>query len=446
MKMKKNAATTLDLPIMEKYDKLSTDGKKFISAVMSIEERDGWHGQGTVPPASLLEDVLHSFERNTDIGLELPFLSTLTYISGFLCAQNVKIKINRTQKISPQIWNIILAKSGSGKTYATSVVGKNFQNNVPTLENTSSGVALIQAIQKTPRGVWIRDEFGQYLRSIQTQPHMEKAKDILLSAYNGEKIEHITKSDSIVVEDYAFSIFGITVTETFLEQVGPESLVDGFAQRFNYLYVEKNDDRKMVDFPVYYSERKMTDCDWAREKKIEDSINKILSRTDLLNATFTIDAKAFQVFENVFRNLYQNDIPESFYRRVMFSMFSYASVYHVLLNKNGTEIDEESMRYASQVVILHLKDIKKLLMNSGWSELELLIQKCESWKVRFEEKHNKKATFRDLVAGVRDIKNTQQAKHMFLIISRKTDTVGNKEGRIPASDQSKSINLQGHQL
>ena len=242
MARKIKAPYALELPIMEEFDRLSEDGQRFISAIISIEERQKWHGHDAVPPSSLLDEVLRSFERNTDIPLEIPFSAVITYLSGFLCAQGAKVRISGTQTISPKTWIVTLADSGAGKTFATSKVGKSLGEGVPKLENTSSGVALIQAIQKTPRGVWIRDEFGQYLRSLQTQTHMEKAKDILLSAYNEETLEHITKSDSIVVEDPAFSILGITVNETFLDQVGSESLVDGFAQRFNYLYAEKAND------------------------------------------------------------------------------------------------------------------------------------------------------------------------------------------------------------
>lgn len=423
MPKKNRTPYTLELPIMEEFGRLSEDGQKFISAILSIEERQKWHGHDAVPPSSLLDEVLRSFERNTDIPLEIPFSAVITYLSGFLCAQGTKVRISGTQVISPKTWIVTLADSGAGKTFATSKVGKILGEGVPKLENTSSGVALIQAIQKTPRGIWIRDEFGQYLRSLQTQTHMEKAKDILLSAYNEETLEHITKSDSIVVEDPAFSILGITVNETFLDQVGSESLVDGFAQRFNYLYAERDEKRKITDFPIYFNERRMTDSDKKRESRLVKKAAKIFQRDDLNGAIFTVGGDAFDAFEAAFRDNFNGDIPESFYRRALFSMFSYACVYHLLLEKKGTEIGDDAMSYASRAIVIHLRDIKKLLVKSGWSELETLVQKCEDWKERFEKSKNRKATFRDLIAGVRDIKTTTQAKHMFLIISRRDKNV-----------------------
>jgi len=412
---KKGRPNTHDLPFMSEWEGMSQEGRKFVSAILSLQTREKWHGNQAVPPGSVLEDVLRSFERHTDIPLELPFLAWMTHLSGWLCAQDVKVRLNSHQAISPRLWSIVLASSGAGKTWAVNHVRKGMEE-VPQVENTASGVALVQAIKKTPKGIWVRDEMGMYLKSFQTQPHMEKAKDILLNAYNGDPIEHITKSDSIVIKDHAFSILGITVGETFLEQVGADSLIDGFAQRFNYLIADKDKARPIQDFPLYFDDRKMNEEDRKRLKRIENELRRLLSRTDLSGVELVLSNDALDVFEEVFRDNFKGQVPESFYRRSMFSMFSYAALYHVLLDKRGLEIGNEAMAYAARVVMMHLKDVKKILQKAGWSELELLLQHAEDWKRKWEEKHKKKAAARDLIAGVRAIKTIQQAKSILEIL------------------------------
>lgn len=412
---KKGRPNTYDLPFMDQWTDMSEDGRKFVASILALKSRDQWHGSQAVPPGTVLEDLLRSFERHTDIPLELPFQAWMTHLSGWLCSEGVKIRLNSTQVISPTIWAIVLASSAAGKSFAVDFVKKGMDK-VPQMENTASGVALVQAIQTTPKGIWVRDEMGMYLKSIQTQPHMEKAKDILLNAYGGSPIQHITKSDKIIVKDHAFSILGITVGETFLDQIGADSLVDGFAQRFNYLIADKDKARKIQDFPLYFDDRKMDDEDRKRLKRIRDEHERILTRTDLYGLELTLSDGALDIFEEVFRDNFKGQVPESFYRRSMFSMFTYAALYHVLLDKRGSVIGHDAMAYASRVVMMHLKDVKKLLQRAGWSELELLIQRTEEFHTKYEERHGRKPTARDLISGVWAIKTIQQAKSLLEII------------------------------
>lgn len=412
---KRGRPSQFELPFMDTFDSLTEEGQNYVAAILTLESREAWHGQAAVPPGSILEDVLRTFERHTDIPLELPFLGWMTYLSGFLCAQDMKIKINESQEITPKIWNVALAPSGAGKTFAVNRVRKQMTA-VPEMENAGSGVALIQAIQRTPKGVWFRDEFGQLLKSMQTQPHMEKAKDVLLNAYSGDAIEHITKKESIRVEEHAFSILGITVGDTFLEQVGAESLIDGFAQRFNYLYAERDPNRPITDYPIYFDDRKMTREDTRRAKRIEKGMAELMARDDLRGTVLTLSDDAMDIFTEVFQDNFKNALPESFYRRSMFTMFAYAAIYHIVLDKRGTEIGNQAMAYAARLVMMHLKDTKKLLEKSGWSELHLLIEKCAEWKAGFESKHGKKPTARDLIAGVRQIKTVAIANTVLRMI------------------------------
>jgi hypothetical protein len=78
---------------MAEFQGLSEEGQNFIAKILTLETRDKWHGKAAVPPGSVLDDILTHFERHTDIPLELPFIGWMTYFSGWLCAQDVRIQI-----------------------------------------------------------------------------------------------------------------------------------------------------------------------------------------------------------------------------------------------------------------------------------------------------------------------------------------------------------------
>ena len=116
-----------------------------------------------------------------------------------------------------------------------------------------------------------------------------------------------------------------------------------------------------------------------------------------------------ELFKEGFRKLFRDgDIPQSFYRRAMFSVFSYAVVFHVLAGKIGTTVGRDSISFAIRMVSLHLGSAKHLLDGFGLSELEKTIQKAEKLKARFHDE-GRKLTRRELISGVREIKNAPQA-------------------------------------
>ena len=150
MPRKKSSSKTQPLPFIENFFKLSKEEQQYVTSVIHLEERDKWEGHHAVPPASVLDDVLWSFERHTAIPLELPFVSFMTILSGFLCTKGVRIKVTETQSISPKIWVVGLANSGSSKSFTIDRVARLFCDKVPFLKSTASGVALLEALSETP--------------------------------------------------------------------------------------------------------------------------------------------------------------------------------------------------------------------------------------------------------------------------------------------------------
>ena len=363
----------------------------------------------------MLEDIIELFRRETDIPLELPLVTTLSLVSGHLNSQGVTVDVGFSLEC-PKLWTVVLAPSGAGKSFALATVEKMLsggreQPPVPMLQNAASAAMFVDNVEETPRGLWVRDEFGQFLNQINELQHMEEIKDILLNAYSGRPIERRTRAKSTRIEAHALSILGLSVAETFESQIGAESLVDGFAQRFNYLLADADPARPVTDFPIYFEGRGTPDVQ-ARLTRIESAWRAIIARRDLEGAVFSADEPALAEFKETFRSMYGDaEIPKSFYRRTLFSMFSYAAVYHVLTGTPGTVLTRDSMSLAARMVGLHLDHGRRLLNGYGLSDLEKAIRKAEDLRDR-RKAAGREIKPRDLVANIREIHNARMAREI----------------------------------
>ncbi|MFD0910300.1 DUF3987 domain-containing protein [Ruegeria arenilitoris] len=399
---------------------LTPEGIETIQAFRSYMGSPDWDGLKVVPPGSFLEEIIELFRRETDIPLELPMVAALSIVSGYLNALGAKYEISGSL-YAPKLWTVVLAASGSGKTFATDKVeswltdadGKPV---VPALQSASSAAQFVANIQQVPKGLMVRDEFGQFLNQIQHLRHMEEIKDILLQAFSGGDITRMTKEAQIIIQDHAFSILGITVGETFGGQIGAESLVDGFAQRFNFIHADRDPARQTQDFPIYFEN---WDCPaiQTRYARLRSDWLDLLARTEFEDAIFSFCPQAIGLFKDSFRTLFvEAEIPASFYRRAMFSAFSYAVVFHAIAGNQGTMIERDSMSLAVRMVALHLDHARRLLNNYGLSDLEKTVQKAETIRDRLKAQ-GRPLKARDLVSGIREIKSAPQAHSIMSLMS-----------------------------
>ena len=398
---------------------MSSEGKANLKAMISFKGSKDWAGLNVVPAGSMLEDILELFRDQTDIPLELPLAATLSHVSGYLNAVGAKYELGGSLQ-APKLWIVALAASGSGKTYATDKVSKwltdaSGSSVVPALLSASSAAKFAANINATPHGLMVRDEFGQFLNQIQTLSHMEEIKDILLQAFSGASIIRMTKETQICITDHAFSILGITVAETFESQIGADSLVDGFAQRFNYILADRDPERALEDYPIYFE-------DWNepyiqdRYNRIRSEWSKITTNPDYENTNFTFTGDALNFFKVSFKSLFNAaQIPGSFYRRAMFSVFSYAVIFHVTAGKSGSQVERDSVGLAVRMVALHLDNARRLLEGYGLSDLEKTIRKAEDLRDK-RASQGIDLTPRDMISSIREIKTAGQAKAILSLI------------------------------
>lgn len=365
--------------------------------------KDEWRGLVATPPGSFLENVIKCFYDKTDIPLEIPFFTALHYLSAYLLKSGVYIDFDG-QKIKPDLWSVILAQSGAGKTFASKAIGR-FIDQKADFPDVASSAKFVEELSKHNNGFWLRDEFAQFLKSVENQPHFMEMKDYLLRLYDGEEISRSTLKNETIIENPALVILGITVLETFMQNVSAESLADGFGQRFSYVIARKDPKRTLQDFPLY----EISDFKEKIARSWDDCI------CNINHERYILTKDSIEGFKTSFSLLCTTDIPDSFFRRIMFRGIRYSLIYHILLGKTSERIDEVDMGWAGRICALHVRDACELLEGHDKSELQNLLNNAEKVIQRLEEK-GEAISPRNLVRNMAKIKNTQEAKAILQIL------------------------------
>jgi hypothetical protein len=362
-----------------------------------------------VPPATLPEKVVNLFSDTTDIPLEIPFFIVLHYLSAFLLQKGVSIQF-AGQSIRPDLWTVLLAESGTGKTYAQSCIRKLLGDAVEWFPEPASAAKFVDELALHNRAFWSRDEFAQLLDGIEKQTHMAELKDYLLRTYDGEKIERRTRVAEVTVKDPALTIFGSTVGSTFLKKVSLEMLLDGFAQRFAYVIANPDKTRppkailEAMKYPFKY-------------QPVKDAWDQIAQSN--IHAEYKTCDAGEEAFISSFRFLLDDGgwkIPMSFFRRILFRGVKYALLYHLILKKQNDILDEQDFGWAGRVCALHLRDVHTLIkMHGGYEDFE---QKLRAAKAIVDKKRQqgKEPAARDLISGSRKIKGADEAKDLLSIL------------------------------
>lgn len=375
--------------------------REAIRATLSVNLNGQWPTlDACIPPGSILEDIRIAFEETTDIPSEIPVFATLHYLSALLLQKGARITF-AGESVKPDIWSICLAESGAGKTYAQSKIADALGADVTLFGDFASSAKFMEELRDRNNGLWLRDEFAQFLRSIEQQPHLQEAKDYLLRCYDGQRISRRTKSDEITVDDPALTIFGSTVYSTFRNNVTEEMLLDGFAQRFAYIVAER--DPKRAETAIYRTAHK-TEGIKAKWKAIA---------AKGMRNEYQVNDLGEKAFEEAFSVLIGRSnsasVPRSFFRRIMFRGVKYALLYHVLLGKSAPLLDAEDFGYAARVCALNLRDLRKVLDQFHMTEFQSLVDKAQAFVVR-KQSEKETVTPGKLVAGVRGIGNAPYAR------------------------------------
>lgn len=378
-----------------------------IKTKRSIRAR--WDGRDLVPAGSLIDDLLRSFAAGSSIPLDLPFWTLMHAVSARLCSMYVTLDLGSGNVVEPDLWTIVLAPSGAGKTFTSNKILKSLGGQVPVVPpGAASAAQLFIDIASQPRGLYFQDEFYQMLKQIETVGGpMAEARSIFLKLYDGENITRTTKKDgTIEIKNPRLSLLGLTVTDTFVDGIGSESLVDGFLQRFGICIAKPDAKRLGSDFPLWNVCPDLL--------KQWDKMFSVVSNGDV----YTLSDSALESYKGAFREYFEM-LPESFYRRVLWRTFKLALIYQIVTAPTKSKIiSKPAMDYAIRATERSIVDSADLLLRSKGGELGKAVESAQ----RAYDKAvglGKKFTPRDLLQAVPRLSNASTARFVYQLIDRR---------------------------
>jgi hypothetical protein len=396
-----------------RYLERNEQARETVRAMLDLdklgEALKGWRGDFVLPPGSSADVILTAFRRYTDIPLEIPFFAFLHFLSGVLLKRRVKIQ--GLGAMNADLWTVVLADSGSGKTWAHDAIAKAspVKSEFPM---PASGAAFIESLQSHNFGLWFVDEIAQTLKQIeQTGSPLADVKTYLLNTYGSHRIERTTKkSGTITIDEPCLSILGMNTPESFYKSLSQESLLDGFAQRFAFVIAKADPSRPMEKFPLYEQDKVVAQCGKAFE---------MLAAVPVLDEyVITDDAKKAyeQAFEDLLR--FTTNTPASFFRRAMFRTFRYALLYHIILGKTVPELDPADIAWGARLVRLHLADIHHILNRGEMAAVGNLMAKIEQLKAK-RAAQGLPTTPRDVKQRIRGFESVADAAALLKIVEEK---------------------------
>lgn len=360
------------------------------------------------PPASALDKMLQAFKEHTDIPLQIPLASFFSLLSTHLMSQSVRLEV-RGAEMPLDIWTVVLADSGAGKTFAFNMVAdaaKKVLGVEPKFSEVASAAAYAQQLEENNNTLWFCDEFAQVLAQIENiNSPMGQCKEYLLKTYDGKLIERITKANEIRIENPCLSVLGLNTVESFLNKVSEESFTDGFSQRFSYLLAKSDADRSPRDFAWYDMK--------AIRPELEQAWREIGSV--VIHSQYSVSEKAFRAYEIAYQTMFgAHGIAPSFYRRLTFKSWKYALMYHILLGKDGSELDEMDVAWGMRMTQQHMVDLAQILGQYNYSKLAKTIDKVVCLREKFRAQ-GKRFGARELAQNCRDVKSAAEAKSLLAL-------------------------------
>lgn len=399
-----------------KYLLESESARGAINAKRTLQdERERWGGViDAVPPGSFLELFLRQVYETSEIKLEIPFSAAIAYVSAYLLNKGVKVNVEG-ELIGADLWLLLLAPSGSGKTFAIKLLQHYLgKDSVPMMPECQSDAAFIEALRDNNNSLWCRDEFGQLMKGLEKPGPMEKLRDYLLRTFDNSDIEYRTKKENYTIESAALTIYGGTVFDTWSKCVSEESMLDGFAQRFAYVVADSEDEseeRRKFENNAFWKSREE-----ERDKTVKDAWEKLVSHP--LHSVYRVSEDALKEYEEAFKSLWRvsdGKIAKSFFRRILFRSFKYSIIYHFILGKESDIIDAQDMAWAIRAAKLHIRWLFDVMELFEVSEVEKKIRLVEGAIERLESR-GQTVDARKLLTYVRSIQSITEAQALLKLV------------------------------
>ncbi len=385
------------------FDWTRTSTQQFIKMFLSRStELDTYQVLSTVKPNSPLDVAVQAFKEHTNVPLQIPLMGFLHLVGTWLLKNESVIEVQGAT-INPDLWAIVLAPSGAGKTFAFSQLEKACSQSLNVkaeFDAVASAAAYIEELRDKNRSLWFADEFAQTLGQIeQVGSPLAQCKEYMLKTYDGNPIQRKTKAEVIEIEKPVLSILGVNTLESYLNKISEESFTDGFSQRFSYLLAKADPTRSFEDYP------------WYAVDSIQTSLQAaFISIAGVrLHKRYTVGKEAFRAYQEGFKVLLKHGVSESFYRRLMYRSFKYGLIFHVIHGDESEVISTDDIAWAMRLIDIHLHDLKELLAQYNYGDLAKTIRRVQEKKAEFESA-GKDFGAREVVQNIKRIKTVSEAK------------------------------------
>ena len=348
-----------------------------------VNEEDLFEIMSLIPQPFITEEnknvdvlslIYNNFLENTEIPLTLPIFSFLSFLSAFCVKNEITYTIPLSDEKSPlDTWITILAPSGSAKTFSNSQIKKVIPVGIDGKKVIESNFVkpngpakFIEELSNLPEtkngenqyGFWIEDEVSQMFKQVeQIGSPLSEIKEYLLKAYDHEKLTRKSKKESIETKGIILTLLFINTFESYANNISNESMTDGLMRRFNLIYTEKDSERDFTDYSLYNLKK-------IRDETLQDKISELFNSIKP-DQNFTFSDNCFKLYQKYFKifwhRKYKTILPEkeNFYRTYMMQSWKFAVFYHLILKREGTEIQGDCLVFGMKISLLFANSMKK---------------------------------------------------------------------------------------
>jgi hypothetical protein len=347
--------------------------RSMVACVLQLDLDGNWPTlDSCIPKGSILEAVDRYFWEFTDIPREIPFFYVLHYVMAKLMQEGVEIHKGQ-QVILPDLWTVVVAPSGAGKSMSQKALAKAMDGEVKLFPEARTSLQFLTNLRDHRLGLFVRDEFAQFLKSVSKNSSMQDVRDYLLRTYDNGNIEHTTTKSSIKVEKSAIGILGYTPVATLTKYLTAEMLLDGFAQRFSFCVAER-DDRGIVGDYNFDGLAACVGPLW--EKIAANPFHRVYKINDEGRSIFNL------IVETIVMRARHEGIDDSFSRRLAFSTYKYGLAYHIISGNTDDTISRDDLAFGAQLTAMHMFNLRKILTMYGVSKDSITADQQVSSKSR----------------------------------------------------------------
>lgn len=335
--------------------------------------------RGLAPRGSFLERLIRHFE-DTDISYAMPIMQIIMIAASRLTQQGAYLDVPGVGPVLPTLWLVGLASSGSSKTLAAEevdrIVSLGSTKKVNRLATGCTDAQWIVELNDNNGAFWFQDEVGKCFKAVLTQSNYLRIKGWCLDAYSHKPIANRLKSEKtkMVIEQPFFTFHGLSVDETWQDDIDLTSMLDGFCQRFSYYLAPPRADTDIFEHFIYFEGENI---DQRRERL--STIWDGLCSQDAAGGRYTLNDEVLPFLKawwlDLRRSWGRTALPKSFIRRIGFAVLRYLMVLHFLLGKSRRPIDVETAELATRFADYHFQSALQVVQqydNKNASRFQLI--------------------------------------------------------------------------